>query len=84
VVAGHVHQLLRFELEGVTYLSMPSAGGHLRGSGEYADGWFFGHARVDVPGAEMDFRLEELHPPHGQGRLTAPTDWGAAGLLKRP
>jgi len=83
VVAGHVHQLLRFELQGVTYLSMPSAGGHLRGSRAYADGWFFGHALVEVRGTAVDLHIEELKPPHGQGRVTAPMDWGAAGLLAR-
>jgi Icc protein len=83
VVAGHVHQMLRFQLQGVTYLSMPSSGGHLRGSREYADGWFFGHTLVDVRGADINFRIEELKPPHGQGRVTAPIDWGAAGLLEK-
>ena len=78
VVAGHVHQMLRFELEGVTYLSMASAGGHLRGSGEYADGWFFGHARVTVRDKDIDFRIEELN-----GRVTSPSDWGMTGLVKR-
>ena len=81
VVAGHVHQLLRFQLEGVTYISMPSAGGHLRGSGAYVDGWFFGHTLVDVEGAKLDFHIEELKPPHGQERVTSPMNWGAAGLL---
>ena len=84
VVAGHVHQLLRFQLQGVTYLSMPSAGGHLRGSREYADGWFFGHALVGVRGADIDFHIEELKPPHGQGRVTVPMDWGMAGLVEKP
>ena len=78
VVAGHVHQMLRFELEGVTYLSMASAGGHLRGSGEYTDGWFFGHALVTVRDSKIDFRIEER-----KGRVTSPADWGMAGLVKR-
>ena len=47
VIAGHIHQMLRFELDGVEYISMPSAGGHLRASGEYRDGWFFGYTVVD-------------------------------------
>ena len=84
VIAGHVHQMLRCELEGVTYLSMPSSGGHLRLSKAYEDGWFFGHARVVVNGAEIDFQIEELRPPHGQGRITKAKDWGMAGLLNRP
>jgi len=80
VIAGHVHQMLRFDLQGVTYLSMPSSGGHLRGSEEYADGWFFGHALVAVHGTDIDFQIEELKPPTGQGRVTKPMDWGMLGL----
>jgi len=83
VIAGHVHQILRFELEGITYLSMPSAGGHLRLSKAYQDGWFFGHARVTVTGRESDFAIEEAKAPHGQGRVSHPSDWGPAGLRKR-
>ena len=30
VIAGHLHQMLEIDLEGVNYLSMASAGGHLR------------------------------------------------------
>jgi 3',5'-cyclic-AMP phosphodiesterase len=83
VVAGHVHQLLRFQLQGVTYLSMPSSGGHLRASRQYADGWFFGHTLVEVRGTGINVHFEELNPPHGQGRLTSPMDWGMAGLAAR-
>jgi 3',5'-cyclic-AMP phosphodiesterase len=83
VIAGHVHQMMRFDVEGVTYLSMPSSGGHLRGSEEYADGWFFGHALVTVKGTDIDFQIEELKPPYGQGRVTKPTDWGILGLVER-
>jgi Icc protein len=81
VIAGHVHQMLRFNLQGVTYLSMPSAGGKLRASEKYADGWFFGHALVAVRGADIDFQIEELKPPHGQGQVTKPTDWDMLGLV---
>jgi UDP-2,3-diacylglucosamine pyrophosphatase LpxH len=83
VIAGHIHQMLRLELEGVTYLSMPSSGGHLRLSRAYEDGWFFGHTRVRVSGRDIDFQLEELKPPRGQGRITKARDWGMAGLLDR-
>jgi 3',5'-cyclic-AMP phosphodiesterase len=83
VVAGHVHQMLHLELEGVTYVSMASSGGHLRLSGAYADGWFFGHALVEVHGKSIDFQIKELKPPHGDGRITKLTDWGMAGLVKR-
>jgi Icc protein len=82
VIAGHIHQMLRFDFEGVTYVSMPSAGGHLRGSGEYADGWFFGHALVAVRGTDINFQIEELKPVYGQGRVTKLTDWGMLGLAE--
>ena len=82
VVTGHVHQLLRLELEGVTYVSMPSSGGQLRLSGLYQDGWFFGHALVEVHANSIDFQIRETGPPHGQGRMTKLTDWGVAGLVK--
>jgi predicted phosphodiesterase len=80
VIAGHLHQLLRLELDGVTYVSMPSSGGHLRASGEYQDGWFFGHTLVEVNGTKADFKIEELKAPHGHGRVTSLADWGMLGL----
>jgi predicted phosphodiesterase len=83
VVAGHVHQMLRFELEGVTYVSMASSGGHLRLSGVYEDGWFFGHALVEVHAQSIDFQIRETGPPRGEGRITKLTDWGMGGLVKK-
>ena len=83
VVAGHVHQMLHFELEGVTYVSMPSSGGHLRLSGAYEDGWFFGHALVEVHAKNIDFQIRETGAPRGEGRITKLTDWGMAGLVNR-
>jgi len=83
VIAGHLHQMLHVDLDGVMYLSMGSAGGHLRASGKYEDGWFFGHTRVDVRGDDVQFQIEELKAPYGQGRITRPTDWGKAGLTGR-
>ncbi len=82
VIAGHVHQLIHAELEGVQYLSMPSSGGHLRLSKKYEDGWFFGYALVEVRGSEVRFQIKELGPPNGEGRVTALTDWGKAGLKR--
>jgi hypothetical protein len=38
-----VHQLLHVSFDGVTYFCAPSAGGHLRASEKYQDGWFFGY-----------------------------------------
>jgi 3',5'-cyclic-AMP phosphodiesterase len=78
VIAGHIHQMLHMELEGISYVSLPSAGGHLRLSGRYEDGWFFGHTLVEVSGHEVRFRIEEM-----SGRTTTLTDWGSAGLTHR-
>jgi predicted phosphodiesterase len=80
VIAGHIHELLHFELDGVTYLSMHSAGGHLRLSKSYKDGWFFGHALVTANGPDLDIRIEEAKAPHGEGRVTRLADWGMLGL----
>jgi 3',5'-cyclic-AMP phosphodiesterase len=82
VVAGHVHQRMHVELEGVAYLSVASSGGHLRLTGKYEDGWFFGWTRVAVQGADVVMQVRELKAPHGQGRVTSPKDWGRAGLLR--
>ena len=83
MIAGHMHQLIHAELEGVTYLSMPSAGGHLRLSGRYQDGWFFGYAVVEVRERDAVFQIHELKPPHGEGRTTPLADWGKAGLIAK-
>jgi 3',5'-cyclic-AMP phosphodiesterase len=83
VIAGHLHQMLRLELEGVQYVSMASAGGHLRASGRYEDGWFFGHAVVEVRGKTIEFRMREAGPPYGEGRVTELTGWGMAGRTEK-
>jgi predicted phosphodiesterase len=83
VVAGHVHQMLRLELEGVTYVSMASSGGHLRSSRVYEDGWFFGHVLVEVHGKSINFQIRELGTPSGDGRITKLAEWGMAGLVQR-
>jgi Icc protein len=82
VIAGHIHQMLHLQLEGVTYVSMVSSGGHLRLSRAYKEGWFFGQALVEVHAKSIDFQVRELGEPHGEGRITKLTDWGMAGLLK--
>jgi hypothetical protein len=79
VLAGHSHQMLSIDLAGVKYVSMVSAGGHLRGTQEYRDGWFFGYALVGVRGRTVDFHIKELKPPQGQGRVTELQDWRQAG-----
>jgi predicted MPP superfamily phosphohydrolase len=76
VISGHVHQMIHSNFEGITYLSMPSAGGHLRGTEKYEDGWFFAHTLVEVTGAEVHFQIKDL-----QNHITTATDWGPAGLL---
>jgi len=83
IIAGHIHQMLRFELDGVTYLSMASSGGHLRESKTYERGWFFQHTLARVRGDRADLEIRELQRPYGKGRVTVPGDWGAAGLLRR-
>jgi len=83
VIAGHIHQMLRFELEGVTYLSMASSGGHLRASREYRDGWFFGHALVEVRGTDIRVAIAEVKSPRGAGRVSTPADWGMLGLVDK-
>ncbi|HUP04243.1 MAG TPA: metallophosphoesterase [Bryobacteraceae bacterium] len=82
VIAGHLHQLLRFDLEGVTYVSMVSSGGHLRASAKYEDGWFFGYGVVEVAGDKAAVEIRELKAPHGEGRTTNLGDWGMLGLVK--
>jgi Icc protein len=81
VISGHVHEMLHAEMEGVDYISMVSSGGHLRASGKYADGWFFGYAVIEINKKDVEIRIRELGAPYGQGRSTALQDWGTAGLL---
>lgn len=82
VIAGHIHEMLHFDVNGVMYLSVASSGGHLRNSKQYRDGWFFAHTLVTVHDGTAQFEIKEAQPPHGEGRVSKPDDWGAAGLLK--
>ena len=84
IIAGHIHQLLHADLEGILYLSLPSAGGHLRASKKYEDGWFFGYTVVTVNGSDVRMQIHELGAPFGKGRSTTPADWGLTGLVARP
>lgn len=84
VIAGHIHQMLRFDLDGVTYVSMASSGGHLRASKQYEQGWFFQHTLVTVRGNAVNFAIKELGPPFGQARVSELSDWGPAGLGRTP
>lgn len=80
VIAGHLHEMLHVDLQGIDYVSMASAGGHLRGTMKYEDGWFFGYGTVDVRGRDVRFSMHELGAPFGQGRTTELKDWRPAGL----
>lgn len=81
VIAGHLHQMLHFDLGGVTYVSMGSSGGHLRESKAYERGWFFQHTLVTVRGRFVGFSIKETGAPWGRSRSTILNDWGVAGLL---
>jgi predicted phosphodiesterase len=83
VIAGHIHQMLHFEVDDVIYLSMASSGGHLREDKSYEHGWFFQHTVAHVSGDRVSFEINELRAPYGKGRVTTPSDWGAAGLIRR-
>lgn len=83
LVAGHVHRMMYAQMDGVSYLSLPSAGGHLRDSQRYEDGWFFGTTAVTVQDSGVKFSIRELDKPFGSGRKTEPVDWGFAGLRQR-
>jgi len=83
VIAGHVHQIIHIELDGVTYLSLPSAGGHLRLSGAYQDGWFFGYCMVRARSGALSFEVKEAPSGASEGRATNLADWGMAGLTKK-
>jgi Icc protein len=79
VISGHVHQMIHSNFEGIEYLSMPSAGGHLRASMKYEDGWFFAHTVVEVTGNSVVFQIKEIN-----NRVTTPADWSASGLRRHP
>jgi hypothetical protein len=82
VIAGHVHQMLHTDLDGVMYLDLASSGGHLRDTKAYKRGWFFEHTTVLVEGTGARFEIHELKPPLGEGRETTPEDWSTAGLAR--
>jgi 3',5'-cyclic-AMP phosphodiesterase len=84
LIAGHVHQIVHIPLDGITYFLAPSAGGHLRGSEKYEDGWFFGYTVVTVEGNSVKFEIKELGGPYGKGRVSGLADWGLLGLVVKP
>jgi 3',5'-cyclic AMP phosphodiesterase CpdA len=79
-IAGHIHQMLHFTVGKISYVSLPSAGGHLRATKQYKDGWFFGHTLVHVHGSSVEMDIEETAAPFGKGRITHLNDWTGAGL----
>src|SRR3954451_129021 len=79
VICGHIHAMLAFELDGVSYLSMASSGGHLRDPKTYEQGWFFQHTLVTVRGSKADVVIKELNSPFGQAKVSKPEDWSATG-----
>jgi predicted phosphodiesterase len=78
VIAGHIHKLAHAEVEGVTYISMQSAGGHLRDTGKYDDGWFFGYDVVEADSKGTAIEVKQLDGP-----ATPLSAWGIAGLIRR-
>jgi len=80
-LAGHVHQMVHVTFDGVTYMAAPSAGGHLRASRRYEDGWFYGHTVVSVDARKVTFEIRETGPPHGRARMTKLEAWGRSGLM---
>ena len=82
IIAGHVHEMMHGTLNGVEYISAPSAGGHLRASGKYEDGWFFGYIMATVTGKDVSFEVRELPTPSGEGRVTPLSAWGVVGLVR--
>ncbi len=82
VVCGHIHGMMHFQLDGVTYLSLASSGGHLREPRTYERGWFFQHTLVSVHEDAAAFEIKELSAPFGENRVTKLEDWGATGLKK--
>jgi 3',5'-cyclic AMP phosphodiesterase CpdA len=82
VFSGHVHQLHRLDREGIIYWSVPSAGGDLRGNaGAYERGWFYGYITGELKDQQQQptFRIHELGPPTGQGRVIPAQAWGENG-----
>lgn len=82
VIAGHVHEMMHAKLGGVEYISAPSAGGHLRASGKYEDGWFFGYMLATVNGTDVELAVHELPAPNGEGRVTPAAAWGMLGMMR--
>jgi predicted phosphodiesterase len=81
VIAGHVHNLMKMEREGVLYFLVGSSGGHLRAS-TWNDGWFFQFMMAEVEGTRVRFSVKELDAPFGEGRKFSLEQWDERGGLK--
>lgn len=79
-VAGHIHAMLRADMDGVTYVSVPSSAGNLRATHRYQDGWFYGYSVVEIGPRGITWEVHELAAPHGEGRVTRLAEWGKSGL----
>jgi Icc protein len=78
VIAGHIHKLAHNKVDGIEYISMQSAGGHLRDTGKYEDGWFFGYDAVEASAKGATVQVKQLDGPS-----TSLSEWGIAGLIRR-
>lgn len=73
VISGHTHMYKRIELEGITYLTVCSAGGAIRGRDPKAkgfeEGFFYGYTQVTVQRGVAEIRTQELGEPFGKARV---------------
>lgn len=88
VIAGHGHQFVRLQMDGITYMEVGSSGGNmtrglLAGQG-FNQGWFYHHAWVRVKGGQTHITVKEIGPPFGQGRMFDATKWGMNGPQFNP
>ena len=72
VISGHTHNYKRMELEGVTYLTVCSAGGAIRGRDPkgkgFDEGFFYGYTQVTVRQGKAEIVTQELGEPFGKAR----------------
>lgn len=72
VISGHTHMYKRLELDGITYLTVGSSGGAIRGRDPlgkgFAEGFFYGYTQLVVQGAKADIVAQELGAPFGKAR----------------
>ena len=81
VIAGHIHQMLQLELEGVEVPLDAERRRASAGVGRVSGRLVFRVHGGWTGGAQ--FEIHELKAPHGQGRVTPLSDWGMLGLVKK-